>query len=114
MSPRQRILAALRRQPTDRLPVAARNLHPFPWGSHHKYPEYQPLFDAIARTGAAMLCAVGLAKNKSLRFQTTTSTDPDGTQITTDTLPTPLGDLRRLRRQPPRPTRHDHRAFHQG
>jgi len=57
MTSRERLLAALRRRPVDRLPVSLYEFHPFGgcWAADE--PSYRPLLDAQSRCGDAFVFA---------------------------------------------------------
>ena len=58
MNPKARLMAALKQQPVDRMPVMTYNFHPFddrwhlnPDGRYTGPPGYQSMMDAVWRTG---------------------------------------------------------------
>ena len=57
MTSRERLLAALRRRPVDRLPVSLYEFHPFGgcWAADE--PSFRPLLDAQSRLGDAFVFA---------------------------------------------------------
>ncbi len=55
MTSRERLLAALRRRPVDRLPVSLYEFHPFGGCWAAEEPSYRPLLDAQARLGDAFV-----------------------------------------------------------
>ena len=105
MTPQQRMLAAIRGEPVDRLPFATYNCHPFSWGryvtfSHGDWPEYRPIIEAVARTGAGMLCKVSAKPTGGLPCPKVTTIMQDGQEVRTEVLETPAGPLRRVYRKP--------------
>lgn len=101
MTPRQRMLAAIRGEPADRLPSATYNCHWFSWGDHAGCPEYVPILRAVRRTGAAVLCKVRPESAGGLPEPALTRTFDGAEQVTTAVLETPKGPLRRVLRKPP-------------
>ncbi len=65
MNPKERLIAAIEQRPVDCMPVMTYNFHPFD-GRWHRNPDgtyrgpegYQPMMDAVWRTGAGMLVKV--------------------------------------------------------
>ena len=101
MTPHQRMLAAIRGEPVDRLPVATYNCHPFSWGKHREWPEYAPILDAVRRTGAGVLCKVRGRRRGGLPEPEVTETVKDGHRVSTWALATPAGALQRVVVAPP-------------
>lgn len=100
MTPRERMLTAVARKPTDRFAFSTYNCHPFAWGPHAAGPGYAPLLDAIDRTSAGCLCKVGARRSGGLPVETVATRD-GSTVVTTATLHTPRGPLVRVARTPP-------------
>ncbi len=101
MSPQQRMLAAMRGEQVDRLPVATYNCHPFPFGPHGGCREYAPILQAVQRTGAGMLCKVRAGAAGGLPAPRETRTVEAGEEVTVCLLQTPRGPLRQVLRKPP-------------
>lgn len=101
MTPQQRMLAAIRGEPLDRLAAATYNCHGFAWGQHAACAEYGPILAAVRRTGAGMLCKVSAGRSGGLPAPKSTRTVQGGEAVTTEVLQTPAGPLRRVVRQPP-------------
>ncbi len=101
MTPKELLLAAIRRQPVDRLPVMTYNFHPFNnrWrrnadGTYTGPPGYQPMMDAVWRTGVGMLCKVSARYRRELDGRTRREERLEGTSTVTITyLETPRGVL---------------------
>jgi uroporphyrinogen-III decarboxylase len=115
MTRKERMVAALRREPVDTIPFATYNLHPYPGGKHAGDTSYAELL-ALVEAKAGMYCKRNLrsaqrterdAANASkvaaydTGAESTRTVEHDGDQdrITT-TLHTPKGDLRSVRIQP--------------
>ena len=101
MTPQQRMLAAIRREPVDRLAFATYNCHPFSWGEHAAWPEYAAVFDAIRQTGAGMLCKVRPGPTSDLPEPRIRRAVEGPEAVTTAILDTPRGPLRQTLRKPP-------------
>jgi uroporphyrinogen-III decarboxylase len=95
------MLAAIRGEPVDRLPVATYNCHPFSWGEHRKWPQYRPILDAVRRTGAGMLCKAYATGTGGVPEPSWSEVTRDGHRICTAVLETPAGPLRKVIDQPP-------------
>ena len=96
MARKDRMLAALRRRPADRLPFATYNLHPYAKGAHAKDPSYRDLL-ALVEEKAGMYCTRSLPtvrRPSPCRTETVEKTE-ERTTVTT-TLHTPKGDLRSI------------------
>jgi hypothetical protein len=107
MNSGERMLAAIRGEPVDRMPFSTYNCHGFGWGSHAREAAYRPILDAIARTGAGVLCKVSAVASGGLPAPEITETLEGGDRVTTAVLRTPAGALRRVLRKPPgQPARH--------
>ncbi len=101
MTPRERMFAAVRGRPTDRMPVATYNCHGFSFGRHGSCAEYGPILEAVERTGAGVLCKVQAERSGGLPPAEATETTRGGERITTWVLHTPGGALRSVTRKPP-------------
>ena len=107
MTPGQRMLAAIRGEPVDRMPFATYNCHRFRWGDHARDDAYRPILEAVARTGAGVLCKVSARRSGGLPAPEITQTHDAGESVTTAVLRTPAGPLRQVLRKPPgQPARH--------
>jgi hypothetical protein len=102
MTPRQRMLAALRHEPLDRWCFATRNLHDFAWGPHAASAEYRAILQAVRRTGAGMLCGLPVVYGDPMpEYRKEQRRGPDGSIDSIEFMPTPEGDLRQVTRQTP-------------
>ena len=104
MNRRERMTAAIRRQPVDRPPFATYNLNPFS-DRHGQAPSYALLLQVVrekagvyAKTGASPIKTAADEETEQ-RTETARRTDGDKT-ITTLILHTPKGDLRSVRVKP--------------
>ena len=101
MNPKQRLIAAIEGRPVDRLPVMTYNFHPFTdrWhrteaGTFSGPPEYQPMMDAVWRTGTGMLCKTSAQRTSERQERTRSQQAQKGTSaVTLTTLETPKGTL---------------------
>lgn len=100
MTPQQRMLAAIRGEPVDRLPFATYNCHPFSWGEHAACAGYGPILEAVRRTGAGMLCKVHAKSVGGLPEANLARKIEARQEVTTAVLETPKGLLRRVHRKP--------------
>ena len=108
MNPKQRMMAAVQRHPADRMPVMTYNFHPFadrwqrqPDGTYAGIPEYQPMMDAVWRTGTGMLCKVSAQFRGEIQERTRSEETWRGTsQVTTTTIETPKGPLHTVLEKP--------------
>lgn len=101
MTRRERMLAAIRHQPVDRVPFATYNFHPFS-AAHAEDPSYAGLLELV-REKAGVYCksrcaAVGKGPDAGA---TTREETPDGHVIANTVIPTPKGDLRSVLVKPP-------------
>ena len=101
MTPQERILAAIRGDQPDRLPVATYNCHPFSFGPHADCPEYAPILEAIRRTGAGMLCKTGCRFTGGLAEPEWIETKDGDETVLTQIHTTPAGQLKKVDRYPP-------------
>jgi len=110
VSPAERMWAAVRGEPADRLPFATYNCHGFSWGGHAACPEYAPILEAIRRTGAGMLCKLRARRAGGMPAPQVARAVEGDQELTTETLATPGGTLRRVfrnrRGQPARCVEH--------
>ncbi|MBN1640077.1 MAG: hypothetical protein JXA09_02485 [Anaerolineae bacterium] len=101
MNAKQRLIAAIRQQPVDRLPVMTYNFHPYggEWeqradGAYVGPPAYQPMMDAVFATGAGMLCKVSARRVGERAERSWSEQSVRGTSAVTDTyVETPKGTL---------------------
>ena len=103
MTSRERLLAVLRGQIPDRVPVSAYelNAHNKEHFENHE-PSYGRLMAAIAQMGDEMLMTgTGGLPNKAQQIETQTWTDAAGSRFTRQVWHTPKGDLTRLLRDDP-------------
>ena len=100
MEPRDRMFAAIGREPVDRFPFSTYNCHPFAWGAHLGEPAYEPILRKIDETSAGCLCKTS-ARAKTARSAHSSETRTEGdTSYTTVTWHTPKGPLTRVTRTP--------------
>lgn len=104
MTRKERMFAAFRHEPVDRIPFATYNLHPFN-SAHRDDPSYADLLDLVWEK-AGMLCKTGITRKKTPgRQETDARTEvvrerlPDQ-ERTTRILHTPAGDLRSVTVKP--------------
>jgi AcrR family transcriptional regulator len=101
MNAQERLIAAIRQRPVDRVPVMTYNFHPFdgrwrrnPDGSYAGPPGYQPMMDAVWRTGAGMLVKVAARyagdRQERTRVERTTR---GSSEVRLTTVETPKGAL---------------------
>lgn len=100
MTPKQRMLAALRRQPVDRLPAATYNFHPF--AAFSEEPGYQPMLEALAQAEhVGVLCKVSAQRNGGRRDRVVVGHRDEGNaQVTVTRIDTPKGPLQTVHRKP--------------
>ena len=101
MTPRERMLSAIGGAAADRVPFTTYDCHPRAWGPHAGAAEYRPILEAVARTGAAVLCKVRPECTGSLPAPEVAETAESGERISVAVLHTPAGPLRRVLRKPP-------------
>lgn len=103
MTSKERLLAVLRGQVPDRVPVSTYELNahnPDQFENHE--PSYRRLMAAIADLGDEMrMTHTGGLPNAALRIETQTRTDAAGSRFTREIWHTPKGDLTRLSRVDP-------------
>jgi uroporphyrinogen-III decarboxylase len=104
MTSRERLLAALRRQPVDRLPVSLYEFHPFGgcWAADE--PSYRPLLEVQSRLGDAFVFVPTEAGWPGDPDTVRTSEPRDGSGAdgrTVGTLETPRGPLTQVTRRDP-------------
>jgi hypothetical protein len=104
MTRQERLFAAFRRQPVDRVPFATYNLHPFS-AAHRQDASYAQLLDLVWQQ-AGMLCKTGVTRQAAPaaaaanpHLEVTTETVA-GNQRVTSILHAPAGDLRSVTVQP--------------
>jgi hypothetical protein len=101
MNPQERLIAAIRQRPVDRVPVMTYNFHPFdgrwrrnPDGSYTGPPGYQPMMDAVRRTGAGMLVKVAARYTGDRQERTRVERTTRGSsEVRLTTVETPKGAL---------------------
>ena len=115
MTRKQRIFAALRREPVAAVPFATYNLHPYADSAHRQDPSYHELLDLV-ENHAGMYCKRSLppvrsaaanpsdasrpaARGPQRRYVEQVKQDGQLTVVTT-TLTTPRGDLRSVTVRP--------------
>ena len=101
MTRRERMLAAVRHEPVDRVPFSTYNLYPDS-PDHANDPSYAPLLDLVRRK-AGVYCKCGLRGKDASLWPTTEATEraADGHVVRTRVIPTPKGDLGSVSVQPP-------------
>lgn len=104
MTPRQRLLTALRRGQPDRVPVTIYELSPLVDDWANREPSYAPLIDLEAEYGDPFVWPpfdLPLLLGPREHHRRERLTESDGTIVTTTTIDTPRGPLRcRSRRSP--------------
>jgi hypothetical protein len=100
VTPRERLLQAVARKPTDRFAFSTYNCHPLAWGPHAGEQGYAALLDAIGRTSVGCLSKVSARRSGGLRTEMAETRDGNAV-VTTATLKTPRGPLVRVTRTPP-------------
>jgi hypothetical protein len=101
MNPKERLIAAIEQRPVDRVPVMTYNFHPFD-GRWHRNPDgtyrgpagYQPMMDAVMRTGAGMLVKVSARYSGDRQARTRVERSQKGdSEIRITSMETPKGTL---------------------
>ena len=119
MTRRERMLAAIRREPVDRVPYATYNLHPYGGGTqsyesdgvrpesspHLSDPTYAPLLESVRRQAGAYIktSATGLGEGLTQATPDQVKTTIEGSgdeRMRTSVLRTPRGDLTAIARIP--------------
>ncbi len=104
MTPKELMLAAIRREPLPALAVTTYNFHPYGgWIAYEQVPEYAPMLEAVtAAPNVGMLCKKGPARRSALEELITVeeTTDESGSERVTRWA-TPKGELKTVYRQPP-------------
>jgi uroporphyrinogen-III decarboxylase len=103
MTRRERMLAAIRREPVDRVPFCTYNLYPYMDSRHAQDASYRDLL-ALVEQKAGMFCKAGGARRKDLsetelRTEQNVEQTPQRT-VTTTVIHTPKGDLQSVRVSP--------------
>jgi hypothetical protein len=101
MNSKERLIAAIRHQPVDRMPVMTYNFHPFShrWrrradGTYVGPKGYQPMMDAVWRTGTGMLVKVSARYSGDRQDRTHVErTMRSGSEVRITTVETPKGTL---------------------
>jgi hypothetical protein len=109
MDPKERLIAAIEHRPVDRMPVMTYNFHPFDgrWQRRaddaYAGPEgYQPIMDAVWRTGAGMLVKVAARYSGDRQERTRIErTREGGSEVRLTTIETPKGVLQARYEKPP-------------
>jgi len=103
MTSRERLLAAVRGEMPDRVPVSCYELNAYhPEHFENREPSYARLMAAIAELGDEMLMThTGGLPNAAERIETQRWTDEQGSQFTRQAWHTPKGALTRLLRDDP-------------
>ena len=104
MTRKERLLAALRREPADGTPFCTYNLHPCMNSAHAQDPSYAGLL-ALVEEKAGMYCKRSLGRlrrhgRESPERMTETVEDDGEHRVVTTFLHTPKGDLRSVRVTP--------------
>ena len=101
MTRRERMMAAVRFQPVDRVPFATYNLHPYR-AAHADDPSYAGLL-ALVREKAGVYCksTCKTVGGRASDGEMSTRETPDGHAITTTVVATPKGDLTAVVVKPP-------------
>ena len=105
MTRKERMLAAMRHQPVDRVPHASYNLHPYGATAHSKDPSYAPLLEKVRADACAFIKAGigGIELGLTRRHEGLKETRAEGTgdaRTVTTVLHTAKGDLTRVKRAP--------------
>lgn len=95
MTGRERLLATLRREPTDRVPISTYELTAFgPWGWPMEEPSYQPLMRYLTEhTEALPLWSAGFMPDPDPLPTDTETWQENEFTVTRTTMHTPKGDL---------------------
>lgn len=103
MTGRERLLAALRRQPTDRVPISTYELTRFgPWSWTREEPSYQRLLDYVARYVDELPLWGAFMPSLPSSVQVDEETWQEGEfTVTRATLHTPKGDLTSVTKHTP-------------
>jgi hypothetical protein len=109
MNPKQRLMAALKHQPVDRMPVMTYNFHPFngQWQrdsdkSWSGSPAYQPMMDVVWENEVGMLCKVSGSRTSAQQGRIRREQfQEDASTVTVTYLETPEGLLRSRHKKPP-------------
>jgi len=105
MTRKERALAAIRREPVDRVPHATYNLHPYGPSAHSKDPSYAPLLEKVRADACAFIKADlggigdGLTRPRKDMKETRIEGAGDARTVT-EILHTPKGDLTGVTRAP--------------
>lgn len=105
MTRKDRMLAAMRRQPVDRVPYATYNFHPYGENSHTREAAYAEMLDHVRTTAGALIKTgnggLGEASTRRRPEMIETRTEGSGEARTiTAVLHTPKGDLTSITRAP--------------
>lgn len=103
MTSKQRLLAAVKGEPLDRVPVSCYELNAHnPDQFENREPSYCRLMTAIAELADEMhMIGTGGLPNQAEQIETHTTTDETGRRFTRQVWHTPKGDLTRLSRVDP-------------
>lgn len=95
MTRKERMLAAIRREPVDRIPVTTYNFCPYGGSRHAREPAYADLIELVVAT-TGMLCKASHTKSWAQSPDTLAVSSVARTETltrVTRTIPTPKGDL---------------------
>lgn len=100
MSPKQLMLSAIRGHPTDRIPVATYNFHPF--GAFPQEAAYLPMLEALSKAEhVGVLCKVPVQRREGRSDRMEVERQHLGDTVLTITrLDTPKGTLEMVHRKP--------------
>jgi len=103
MTGRERLLATLRREATDRVPISTYELTTFgPWGWPKDEPSYQALMREVTeRTEALPLWSAGLSPDPDPLPTTRTTWQEGEYTVTREVLHTPKGDITTVSKHTP-------------
>ena len=100
MSPKERMLSAIRGQRVDRVPAATYNFHPF--GGFSEEPGYRPMLEALSKAdNVGIICKspVGRSGGRVGSFRTERRVEGDYV-LTITLMDTPKGKLRMVQKKP--------------
>jgi len=101
MTNQERMLAAVRREPVDRIPYGTYNCHPYVGSHHMDDPSYREIMERVESHASAMI-KVGVRGNQIWapeRLERRLEGDGDE-RVIHETLHTPRGDLYQMTRSP--------------
>ena len=104
MTPKQRIISAIKGYPVDRVPVATYNFHPFEikgTASFSREPAYRPMLNAISKTSIGIICKVPIKYEGEIKGRIRTEHKIlENATLTITYLNTPKGELRSIVSKP--------------